>query len=74
MLKLDTLIEKLEAIQCEYGDVDVNVLGDKHYFIKSLCIDTTTIDSNEYEMPSLYIEIDMKENTDTELDIYEKKQ
>lgn len=39
MLKLDTLIEKLQAIQCEYGnlDVDVNVLGDEHYFIKKIC-------------------------------------
>ena len=37
MLKLDTLIEKLQAIQCEYGnlDVDVNVLGGEHYFIKN---------------------------------------
>lgn len=74
MLKLDTLIEKLQAIQCKYGnlDVDVNVLGGEHYFIKSLCVDTTT---NNYklddELPSLYIEIDMEENKNNELFVYE---
>lgn len=73
MLKLDTLIEKLQAVQCEYGnlDVDVNVLGGEHYFIKNLCIDTTTVNYDEEEMPSLYIEIDMEENKDTELFVYE---
>ena len=74
MLKLDNLIEKLQAIQSEYGnlDVDVNVLGGEHYFIKSLCVDTTTSDyKQDDELPSLYIEIDMEENKNNELFIYE---
>ena len=74
MLKLDTLIEKLQAIQCEYGnlDVDVNVLGGEHYFIKRSCVDTTTNDYKlDDELPSLYIEIDMEENKNNELFVYE---
>ena len=74
MLKLDTLIDKLQAIQSEYGnlDVDVNVLGGEHFFIQSLCIDTTTGDyKDEDELPSLYIEIDIEENKNRELFVYE---
>ena len=74
MLKLNTLIEKLQAIQCEYGnlDVDINVLGGEHYFIKSLCVDkTTNYYKLEHELPSLYIEIDIEENKNTELFVYE---
>lgn len=73
MLKLDNLIEKLEAIQSKYGnlDVDVNVLGGEHYFIQSICIDTTTGDyKDDDELPSLYIEIDTEENRNRELFVY----
>ena len=69
MLKLDTLIEKLQAIQSVYGnlDVDVNIWGGEHYSIQSLCIDTTTNDYKEDdELPSLYIEIDIEENKNRE--------
>lgn len=65
MLKLDTLIEKLQFIRSKYGnlDVDVNVWSGEHYSIQSLCVDTTTADYMESdELPSLYIEIDMEEN------------
>ena len=74
MLKLDTLIDKLQTIQSEYGnlDVDVNILGGEHFFIQSLCIDTTTGDYKEDdELPSLYIEIDTEENKNRELFVYE---
>lgn len=75
MLKLDTLIEKLQAIQSVYGnlDVDVNIWGGEHYSIQSLCIDTTTSDYKEDdELPSLYIEIDTEENKNREnIIIYE---
>lgn len=74
MLKLDTLIDKLQLIRSKYGnlDVDVNVWGGEHYCIKALCIDTTTADYKESdELPSLYIEIDMEENKNTELFLYE---
>ena len=74
MLKLDNLIEKLQAIQSKYGnlDVDVNVLGGEHYCIQSICIDTTTGDyKDDDELPSLYIEIDTEENRNRELFIYE---
>lgn len=73
MLKVEELIDYLQKIKKRYGnlDVDVNVLGGEHYFIKSLCIDTTTGDyKDEDELPSLYIEIDMEENTNSELFVY----
>ena len=66
MLKLETLIDKLQNIKNKYGnlDVDINVLGGEHYSIQSLCVDTTTSDYKEDdELPSLYIEIDMEENS-----------
>lgn len=76
MLKLDTLIDELEKIRNEHGNltVDVNVLGGEHYFIKSLCVDTTINDYRlDDELPSLYIEIDMEENRNNKLFTYEEK-
>ena len=73
MLKLESLIDVLQEINNKYGnlDVDVNVLGGEHYFIQSICVDTTTSDYKEDdELPSLYIEIDTEENKDRILTIY----
>lgn len=73
MLKLERLIDVLQKINNRYGnlDVDVNVLGGEHYFIQSICIDTTTSDYKEDdELPSLYIEIDTEENKNRILTIY----
>jgi hypothetical protein len=73
MLKLESLIDVLQEINNKYGnlDVDVNVLGGEHYFIQSICVDTTTSDYKEDDkLPSLYIEIDTEENKDRILTIY----
>lgn len=73
MLKLQELIDNLQAIKNKYGnlDVDINVLGGEHYFIQSLCVDTTTSDyKTDDELPSLYIEFDMENNTNNKLLVY----
>lgn len=63
-MKLNDLIIALNVIKDKYGDlnVELNELNGEHYYIKQLCVDTTSAPYTEDNKPELLIEFDSTDN------------